>query len=97
MSLFSAFGQMESIAKTIGAVWPAVDAFVKQVESSFPVGSPGSTKLAAVKSFVSATWATVDGIVVSFESAWPTLEALVTALVAAYNTIGLFNHKPAGT
>lgn len=93
MSLFSSFAKLENLWKTIAAVWPAVDAFVKQVESAFPAGSAGAAKLAAVKSYMETAWGTVEGVVTDFESAWPTLQALVGALVATYNTIGLFTHK----
>ncbi|HEY9664840.1 MAG TPA: hypothetical protein V6C65_40895 [Allocoleopsis sp.] len=93
MSLFSSFAKLENLWKTIAAVWPAVDAFVKQVESAFPAGSAGAAKLSAVKSYMEAAWGTVEGVVTDFESAWPTLQALVGALVATYNTIGLFTHK----
>lgn len=93
MSLFSSFAKLENLWKTIAAVWPAVDAFVKQVESAFPGGSAGAAKLAAVKSYLETAWGTVEGVVTDFESVWPTLQALVGALVATYNTIGLFQHK----
>ena len=93
MSLFSSFAKLENLWKTIATVWPAVDTFVRQVESAFPAGSAGATKLAAVKSYMEAAWGTVEGVVIDFESAWPTLQALVGALVATYNTIGLFQHK----
>lgn len=93
MSLFSTFAKLENLWKTIAAIWPAVDAFVKQVESSFPVGSAGAAKLGAVKAYLESAWQTVDGVVTDFESAWPTLQALVGALVTTYNTIGLFQHK----
>jgi|GEM_PF-3228314 len=93
MSLFSVFNKIENIWKTIAAVWPAVDTFVKQVEGAFPAGTAGATKLAAVESLLQGAWVKIAGIEATFEDVWPALSGAISALVAVYNTAGLFTHK----
>lgn len=96
MSILSVFGKVESIFKSVAAAWPAVDSFVRQIESAIPA-AVGSVKLDAVKSMLSATWNTIEGVEADFESAWPAISSAVGALVTVYNAVGLFNHKAPAT
>lgn len=99
MSLFSFFDRAKAIWNTVAAVWPAVDAFVQQVEAAFPAGTAGATKLAQVKAFLEAGWSKIEGVETSIEEAWPVLSAAIGTLVTLYNTIGAFVHssKPAAS
>lgn len=96
MGVFSVFGKVENVFKSIAAAWPLVDSFVKQVEAAIP-DALGTIKLGAVKSMLQAAWADVEGVVVDFESAWPAISSAVGALVTVYNAVGLFNHKAPAT
>lgn len=97
MNIFNLFSSLESKAKAIWSavsdVFPAVQTFVQQVEAIFPAGTPGATKLAAVKSFLDAAWGEIGTVEVTVEEIWPVLSSLITPLVALYNTLGIFNHK----
>lgn len=95
MSIASFFADAKKVWNTVSAVWPAVDTFVQQVENAFPAGTAGSAKLAQVRAFLESAWSTIQGVEVSLEQAWPTLSALITTLVALYNTLGIFKRKPA--
>lgn len=94
MGIFSVFGKVEDVFKSIAAAWPLVDSFVKQIEAAIP-DAVGSLKLSSVKSMLQAAWGDVEGVVVDFESAWPAISSAVGALVTVYNTVGLFHHTAA--
>jgi len=87
------FTQIKLIFAAITAVWPTVDMLVQQVESAFPAGTPGATKLAQVKAFLDAAWAQVSGVEVTLEQVWPYLSTMITALVALYHSLGTFNKQ----
>src|SRR5579859_6843665 len=80
-----------NIGEAVVALLPTVDALVKGVESALPEGTAGAQKLAVVESTLSATYNAIPGLVAAWEDVWPVITKEITALVSAFNAVGVFS------
>lgn len=78
------------VLKIIAGLYPVLMDFVKSIESALPEAGQGQAKLALIKQTLESAYAHMGDAEVKFESIWPSLQVVVGAIVAMYNTAGVF-------
>lgn len=89
----SNFSQVIQTAKVFGELLPVASSLVQAIEGALPTGTPGATKLDAVRVAISSVYSTIEGEVVSFEQVWPMLQPMISGFVTVFNRLGLFHHS----
>ncbi len=82
--------QIVQIGSAIASLYPVASQMVGAVEQAFPAGTPGAVKLGAVKAGLQTAYSVGGAVVIEFEQLWPHLQAIITAIVAGLNAIGIF-------
>lgn len=83
---------LESI-KLILSIFPALISAIKTIEASIPVDGKGAEKLELVKNVMQATFDNSEKAVSTFEQIWPMLQSVITSIVNAFNSTGVFKPK----
>jgi len=86
----NAFMSIVSVIQAVANLLPAVIAIVQQVENALPASGQGAAKLSIVKGVLQNAWEVEQKAEVSFDRVWPTIQSVISTLVAAYNSSGLF-------
>jgi len=88
-------GQILAVGHAVAGLFPVIDGVVKGIEDALPTGTSGSVKLEAARQTLSGVFSIASEIGVTFETAWPAIASVISALVGAYNAIGLFKKAAA--
>ncbi len=77
-------------ARLLPALFAMIQGFVQQIESLFPEGGNGATKLAKLRELLAGVWGQFEDVFGKFEAAWPLLNALIASAVTLFNAAGVF-------
>jgi hypothetical protein len=79
-----------ALIKLLISLGPDIMKFIKAIEEMMPDSGKGSEKLAVLRGYLEAVWEGFGTGLPAFEEFWPKLNAVVTAVVATFNSIGWF-------
>lgn len=85
--------QFMSIVKTILSLLPAIIQAVQAIEQALPAGGNGAAKLDLIKNALQSAYSVSNDVVGSFEQIWPAISGTVAAVVALFNSTGLFKKQ----
>lgn len=77
-------GSVLSIIQAVVQLLPTILNIVQAVEAIMPAGTPGAAKLDTAKNLIQSAYATVQSTTTTFEQVWPSINAVITAVVAAH-------------
>lgn len=83
-----------STAKVVIGLMPLVIDAVKTIETVLPASGQGAAKMKLLKDTLQSTYSTLGDVQATFEQAWPALSGIAAAVVATFNTAGLFKTTP---
>lgn len=87
--------QYIQLIKAVLSLLPLILEVVRAIEAALPESGQGQTKLSLVRTAVESGYNAASDAVVSFEKLWPALEKTITAVVGAFNAVGVFQKKGA--
>ena len=84
------FTQIASTVSAVVGLMPIATSLVQAVEATLPAGTPGAAKLDVVKVGLQSAYNASGTVATEFATIWPHLQAIIAAIVAALNSIGVF-------
>lgn len=82
--------QYITIVRTVLALLPAIIEAIKAIEAAIPGTGNGKAKLEAVRQILEAASALAGEATNQFAALWPALSAAIGAMVALFNSTGVF-------
>uniref|UniRef100_A0A6C0JVN6 Uncharacterized protein n=1 Tax=viral metagenome TaxID=1070528 RepID=A0A6C0JVN6_9ZZZZ len=83
---------LEKVKMVLGLL-PVIIDTIKAIENAIPVEGKGKDKLELVKNVLQTTFETSNQSLELFQDVWPTLQSVISAVVATFNTLGIFKNK----
>jgi hypothetical protein len=90
MSFASVASSLLAKLQAVAALMPLLTSLVQTVEAALPAGTPGATKLDAVKNAIQSVYEKEQLATASFSEVWPLLSGVVDTLVATFKATGAF-------
>lgn len=78
------------ILKLIVSLIPTLVSLIKSLEEAIPEPGKGTQKLETLRGILESGYAVANDIGVTMEELWPALSSTINALVAAFNSTGVF-------
>jgi hypothetical protein len=78
------------MVKLIVSLLPLVIEVIRSVEEAIPGSGKGEQKLAMVRATLEAAYEMANDMDVTFIHIWPHLQKIITSVVEAFNSAGVF-------
>jgi len=89
--------QYITILRTILALLPTIIEVIKAIEAAIPGTGQGKAKLEAVRQILEASSAVAGETANQFAALWPALQVSIGAIVALFNSSGVFRSRNSDT
>jgi hypothetical protein len=89
--------QAVAVGSAVAQLLPVAAQMVQAVENAMPAGTPGATKLDAVKVGLNSVYTLAGAAEVQFAQLWPHLQVMINGFVTVFNRLGIFKKADVAT